>query len=82
MYQVPPRPSTPPLTGPRAFALVDDDGDAGQVVAYGLALPDGSAFSVSWPSQTGTGFCSTRSAERNALLRGAELVWITNKEAS
>lgn len=67
---------------PRVFALVDDQGDTDRIVGYGLALPDGSAFSVSWPARTGSTFYSTRSAEQSAFLRGAELVWITDREPS
>jgi len=68
---------------PRVFALVDAaEADSNEVVGYGFTLPDGSAISVSWPAHAGTSYYSTRSAEANASLRGADLVWMTDRETS
>jgi hypothetical protein len=69
-----------PPVSPRMFALVEDDSD--RVIGYGFTLPDGSAVSVSWPSQRGVSYYSSRTAEDNAFLRGADLVWMTATEAS
>jgi hypothetical protein len=65
---------------PRIFALVDDAGEARQVIGYGLALPDGSAVSVSWPVQRGVSYYSSSTPEDNAALRGADLVWMSAGE--
>ena len=64
---------------PRMFALVDEGGDGERVVGYGLALPDGTAVSVSWPARPGHSYYSTDNPEQSALLRGAALVWITDQ---
>ncbi len=61
---------------PRLFALTRPDDDADQIIGYGLALPDGSAFSISWPTRLGSSIFSTSSAEENADVRGADLMWI------
>ncbi len=65
---------------PRIFALIGDgDGNGDepeQIVGYGLVLPDGSAFSISWPAESGAGFYSTSSAEKAARLMGADVLWI------
>lgn len=61
---------------PRLFALTRDGDDPAQIVGYGMVLPDGSAYAVSWPATQGTSFYSTDSAERCAQLRGADLLWI------
>ena len=61
---------------PRMFALtLDEDGPA-QVIGYGIELPDGSAYAVSWPTGHGSSFYSCESAEQSATLRGADLLWI------
>ncbi len=64
---------------PRLFALTRPVGEADQIVGYGLELPDGSAYSISWPARHGASFFSSSSAEENADLRGADLVWMTEK---
>jgi hypothetical protein len=60
---------------PQLFALTHE-ADCEQVVGYGLVLPDGSTYSVAWPTQQGTAFYSTETAEQCAELRGADLLWI------
>jgi len=64
---------------PRVFALTRDLDEPGQIVGYGLVLPDGSAVSVSWPMTTGASFWTTTSAEETADLRGADLVWMDDR---
>jgi hypothetical protein len=59
---------------PRVFALERDGEEPGEIIGYGLVLPDGSAFAVSWPC--GRTFYSTASAEESADLRGANLLWL------
>ena len=59
---------------PRIFALTREHEEPGQIIGYGLVLPDGSAISVTWPN--GRTFYSTSSAEQVADLRGADLLWI------
>ncbi len=65
-----------PTEVPKVFALTRDVGDSCFVVGYGLVLPDGSAYSVSWPSGPGSSFYSASSAEQTATLRGADLMWL------
>ncbi len=60
---------------PKVFALTRDMDGREYIVGYGLVLPDGSAISVSWPSQ-GMSFYSTSSAEQVASLRGTDLLWL------
>lgn len=60
----------------RRFALLREVEDPGSVIGYGFVLPDGSAVSVSWPPHRGNSFCSSASAEVNAALLGADLVWV------
>ena len=62
---------------PRVFALERDSEEPGEIIGYGLVLPDGSAFAVSWPR--GGSFYSTASAEGSADLRGANLLWLGEK---
>ncbi len=59
---------------PRVFALERDSDEPGEIIGYGLVLPDGSAFAVSWPS--GGTFYSTATAQESADLRGANLLWL------
>jgi hypothetical protein len=66
-----PRPATL-----RRFALVQQVEDPGSIIGYGFVLPDGSAVSVSWPPRRGSSFYSSTSAEGNAALLGADLVWV------
>ncbi|WP_326638024.1 hypothetical protein OG884_28815 [Streptosporangium sp. NBC_01755] len=66
---------------PRMFALVqelDEDDERGrasspEVVAYGLALPDGTAATV---SRNGYGFGRWTNAHRAAHRLGSDLVWL------
>lgn len=62
-------PLKPPRMGvPRLFALTRRGDDSGQqVVGYGMELPDGSAYSASWPTPGGS-ICSASSAEETADL--------------
>lgn len=59
---------------PRVFALERDSEEPGEIIGYGLVLPDGSVFAVSWP--TGGTIYSTATAEDSADLRGANLLWL------
>jgi hypothetical protein len=61
---------------PRIFALTQDTGEHCQIVGYGMVLPDGSAYSVSWPAGS---FYSSSSAEETAALRGADVLWIDDQ---
>jgi hypothetical protein len=61
---------------PKVFALVRDADELGEIVGYGMVLPDGSVYSVSWPPERGTSFFSASSAEQTAALRGADVLWI------
>lgn len=61
---------------PRMFALTLGEDDPVQVIGYGIELPDGSAYSVSWPAARGCAIHSSPSAEQSAILRGADLLWI------
>jgi hypothetical protein len=63
----------------KLFALVESEG---RIIGYGFTLPDGSAVSVAWPVRSGAALFSSRSAEQSALLRGADLIWMTDKEPS
>lgn len=65
---------TPPVEVPRLYALTRDVGGSVAVVGYGMVLPDGSAYAVSWPGAV-TGY-SADSAAEIAELRGAKLLWI------
>jgi hypothetical protein len=60
----------------RRFALLRQLEDPGSIIGYGFVLPDGSAVSVSWPPRRGSTFYSSASAEGNATLLGADLVWV------
>lgn len=62
--------------GLRTFALLRQLEDPGSIIGYGFVLPDGSAVSVSWPPRCGSTFYSSASAEGNAALLGADLVWV------
>lgn len=61
---------------PKVFALTKDLEKPDQIVGYGIELPDGTAFAVSWPASRGHSIYSTSSAEEVADLRGADLVWM------
>jgi hypothetical protein len=62
------------------FALtVGEEDPADRVVGYGIELPDGSAYSVSWPPRRGCSFQSCTSAARCAELHGADLLWISDQ---
>ncbi|MER5627163.1 hypothetical protein [Streptosporangium sp. NPDC002544] len=71
----------PPDDLPRMFALVqefdeDDERDgprSPEVVAYGLALPDGTAATV---TRSGYGFGRWTNAHRAAHRLGSDLVWL------
>lgn len=67
------------MNAPRLFALIRDGDDPDEVVGYGMVLPDGTAYAVSWPAAHGTSFYSTDSAEDCARLRDADLLWIGEK---
>ena len=70
----------PPIEDPRLFALTQAaDSTERRVVAYGIVLPDGSAFSVSWPAGSGASFSSSGSAEHCAVLRDADLLWLAEQ---
>jgi hypothetical protein len=64
------------MNAPRLFALTRDGEDAQQVVGYGMVLPDGSAYAVSWPATHGASVYSAGRAEECAELREADLLWI------
>jgi hypothetical protein len=64
---------------PKVFVLVRDAGESRQIVGYGMVLPDGSAYSISWPTERGTSFYSSSSAEETAALRGANVLWISDQ---
>ena len=64
------------MNSPWMFALTREAGDSSQIVGYGMVLPHGSAYSVSWPASRGASFCSTATVEACAVLQGADLVWI------
>lgn len=65
------------------FVLTRDEGEQVSdlsVVGYGIKLPDGTAFSVSWP---GASYAfSADSAHQAAKLRHAKLRWITGNDES
>lgn len=68
---------------PRMFALVqefdEDDGESlTEVVAYGLALPDGTAATV---GANGHGFGRWTNAHRAAWRLRSDLVWFGDCEA-
>jgi hypothetical protein len=69
---------TKPIDAPQLFALTRDGDDPNHIVGYGMVLPDGTAHSVSWSAQAGTGGTqySASSAEETAELRGAKLLWL------
>jgi hypothetical protein len=65
---------------PRVFALVRDAGEPpSQIVGYGMVLPDGVAYSVSWPTGRGTSFYSASSAEETAAVKGANVLWTSDQ---
>jgi hypothetical protein len=68
-----------PVHRPRMFALTRDADDPTQIIGYGIELPDGSAYSVSWPAERGCSFSSCDSAEQTAMRRGADLLWIATQ---
>ena len=61
---------------PRLFALIRDVDELNDVIAYGIALPDGTAVAVSWPARNGSSIYSSDTAEECAAFRGADLLWI------
>jgi len=63
---------------PKVFALVRDADEPGEIVGYGMAPPDGSVYSVSWPPGRGTAFYSASAAEETAALRGADVLWMSD----
>jgi hypothetical protein len=65
-----------PANEPRLFALSRQHGDSHEIVGYGLVLPDGSTYSVSWPPGHGAGLHSSESAEHTAFVFNADLCWI------
>ncbi len=70
---------TGPTDVPKIFALVRDADEPGEIVGYGMVLPDGSVYSVSWPAGRGTSFYSASSAEQTAALRGADVLWMSDQ---
>ena len=64
---------------PQVFALVRDADEPGEIVGYGMVLPDGSVYSVSWPTGRGTALYSASSAEQTAALRGARVLWTSDQ---
>ncbi len=64
---------------PQVFALVQDVDESSQIVGYGMVLPDGSTYSVSWPPGRGTSYYSASSAEQTATLRGADVLWMNDQ---
>lgn len=60
----------------RRFVLLRQIEDPGSIIGFGLALPDGSAVSVSWPPRGGSALYSSASAEGSAALLGADLLWV------
>jgi hypothetical protein len=71
--------SCPALEGepPRLFAMCDEDGD---VIAYGMTLPDGSAVTVQWSGRSGSvGLWS--SPGRPARLWNCSLTWLDRDSA-
>ena len=64
---------------PRLFALVRDAVEPPQIVGYGMEFPDGSAYSISWPTGRGASFYSSSSAEETATLREANVLWISDQ---
>jgi hypothetical protein len=70
---------TRPIAFPRLFALTRDEGEPNQVIGYGLVLPDGSAYAVSWPNEQGATTYSSSTPEECAALRGADLLWIDDE---
>ena len=64
---------------PRVFALLRGADGQEQIVGYGMVLPDGSAYSVSWPAGHPSSTYSASSAEETAAFRGADLLWISDQ---
>jgi hypothetical protein len=56
------------------FPLAREAGDSCLMVEYRLVLPDGSTYSVAWPTSNGATFYTTETAEERADLRGADLL--------
>ncbi len=65
-----------PMDTLKLFALVREEDGPNTIVGYGMVLPDGSAYSVSWPPSRGTSIWSAASAEQTADLRDADLHWL------
>jgi len=57
---------------PRAFALCDSDGD---VIAYGMTLPDGSAVTVQWTDGSYGSLGVWESPGAPALLWSCAIAW-------
>jgi hypothetical protein len=64
---------------PKLFALTRDDDETCRIVGYGMVLPDGSAYAVSWPATLGSAIYSAASAEETATLRGADVLWMSDE---
>jgi hypothetical protein len=64
---------------PKVFALVLDADEPWHIVGYGMVLPDGSVYSVSWPTGRGTSFSSASSAEETAALSGVDVLWMSDQ---
>ena len=64
---------------PRVFALIQDADGSCHIVGYGMVLPDGSAYAVSWPAGRGTSYSSASSAEATAALREADVLWMSDQ---
>ncbi len=70
---------TKDLNTPKVFALIRDADEPGEIVGYGMVLPDGSVYSVSWPTGRGTSFSSGSDAEQIAALIGADVLWMSDR---
>jgi hypothetical protein len=75
---------TVPSLTPRPFALhaikgsdpADNAGPARPLLAWGMALPDGSAITVGWRNGPSSGVAICASPDQAARLHDADLVWL------
>lgn len=71
-------------SAPRPFALRSYDGlpsggsnnGPGDLIAWGMALPDGSAITVDWRNGPSSAMSLCGSPDRAARLHDADLVWL------
>ncbi len=68
-----------PVKIPQIFAVIRAEDEPDHVLAYGMVLPDGSAYSVSWPPESGFASYAMSSAERTASLFDADLHWLSDQ---